>query len=81
MIPHNVMIAFLREKLDRETSHVPNSVCAAFFAASGAEAKQDWSFLAHTVEELGRRERGYIIGHFELAPSARSFGMNNSIRC
>jgi hypothetical protein len=81
VVPHNVVIAFLREELDREASHVPNRVCAALFSASSAETKKDGSFLAHAIEELGRRERRYIIGDLELAPSTCSFGMNNSTRC
>lgn len=81
VIPYNVVIAVLCKKFDREPSHIPDSVCTALFPASGAQTEQHRSFLAHAIEELGRRERGYIIGDLELSPRTSCFGMNNSAQC
>lgn len=80
MISHNIMISFLSEELHRETSHIADGICTAFLAAGCTKAEQDSSLLAGSIQELGRGERGNIIGYFELAPSTSCLSMDNSVK-
>jgi hypothetical protein len=74
------MVSFLGEELDRETSYIPDSICTTLLAAGCTKAEQNWSLLADSIQELGRRERRNIISYFELAPGACSLSMDNSVK-
>lgn len=80
MVSHNVMVSFLSEELDRETSHIPDSIRTALFAAGCTQTEQNWGFLADSIQELGRGERRDIISYFELAPGASSLSMDNPVK-
>lgn len=78
VISHNVMIAFLCEKLHRKASHVSDSVGTTLFASRSAEAKQNGSLLANSIEEFGACQGRDVVGDFKFTPSTRSFSMDNS---
>lgn len=79
MVANDIMVALIREKLDRKPADITNSVGAAFFAARSTSTEENWSFLADAIEKAGRREMRDIVGDLKLAPSTCSFGMNDPV--
>ena len=79
VVSYNIVITLLCEKLDREASHITDSVCTTLFTTGSACTEQNGGFLANPVEELGRCEGRNVICNLEFSPSACSFSMNDSV--
>lgn len=79
MVPDNIVVSFLGEELDRETSDIANSIGAALLTASGTETEENLRLLASGVEELGASQLSDLrICNFEFSPGTSSFGVNDS---
>ncbi len=77
VVSYDIMVSLLGKELDRESSHVSDSIRTAFFAAGCTQAEQNGCLLANSIQELGRGERRHIVCYFKLAPGASSLCMNN----
>jgi hypothetical protein len=81
MVPDNVIVSFLCEELDRETSNIANSIGAALLTTSGTETEENLGLLASGVEELGASQLSNLgVGDFEFSPGTSSLGVDDSFR-
>lgn len=79
MVPDNVIVSFLCEELDRETSNIANSIGAALLTTSGTETEENLGLFASGVEELGASQLSNLgVGDFKFSPGTSSLGVDDS---
>lgn len=79
MVPDNIVVSFLCEELDRETSDIANSIGAALLTTSGTETEENLCLLTSGVKKLGASQLSdFRVCDFEFSPGTSSFGVNDS---
>jgi hypothetical protein len=79
VVPYDVVVSFLCEELDRESSDIANGIGAALLTTSGAETEENLSLLASGIKELGASQLSDLgVCNFEFTPSTSGLGMDDS---
>jgi len=79
VVPDDIVVSFLSEELDRETTDIANSISTALLTASGAETEENLGLLASGVEELGAGQLSdFRVSDLEFTPGTGSLGVDDS---
>ena len=77
VVEHPVVVAVGRLELDGPAVEVADRVGGAVFRADGGDAGEQLGLLAEAGEEVGVGDVGDVVGHFEVAACAGSFGVHD----
>ncbi len=79
VVTHQVEVALLGVKLERETARVTIGIRTAHLACDGGEAREHWRALADAGQEARLRPRGDVLGHLEEPVGAASLGVHHPL--